>query len=158
MKKKRSKFTESSQKYSCAVCWNIENKDEDSVEVEPDYVLRNFNLCKKHKEEIMQCSVCGSQDTTYKTGISKTGKNAGKPWVAYDCNEPQCKNEKGYPNRTFGFAPKSPTGKPPVVASSTLEKKVDKILAILERNFGSTAIEKNIKEPYETPEEDSSPF
>ena len=58
----------------------------------------------------MDCSFCGSQSTTYKSGISKSGKNAGKHWEGYDCNEPQCKNEKGYPNRTFAPRKKAPMG------------------------------------------------
>lgn len=93
----------------------------------------------------MQCSVCGSQDTTPKQGISKSGKNAGQPWKAYDCNEPQCKNEKGYPSRTFVpmARPKAPVGNSvagnsaPAV-SGNLEKKIDRILAILEKNLGKT--------------------
>jgi len=97
----------------------------------------------------MQCSVCGSQDTKFVQGVSK---KTGKPWQAYDCNEPQCKNEKGYANRTFGFAPKSPNGKPPV-ATSTLEKKVDKILAILVKNFGDITVSKK-----EEVNEEENPF
>ena len=92
----------------------------------------------------MDCSVCGSQDTTRKSGISKTGKNVGKPWVAYDCNEPACKQPNGYPSRTFAPTPKAPrnapnaSGRPSGGGSnpiSTLEAKVDKILAILKANF-----------------------
>lgn len=54
----------------------------------------------------MQCGTCGSQDVTLKRGISKSGKNVGKPWTAYDCNEKECKNEKGYPSRTFVPTPR----------------------------------------------------
>lgn len=120
-------------------------------------ILEDFKLCKKHQQEIneyseahMQCSVCGSQDTTRKTGISQ---KTGKPWVAYDCNEAQCKNEKGYPSRTFGFAPKVAVGasnskKEAYVGQvsnpiSTLEAKVDKILAILKANFKDVSVQKD---------------
>jgi hypothetical protein len=137
----------------CVICWNEKNYDpeEENTKVSAEYILRGFIVCKKHKEELeMQCNVCGSQDTKFVQGISK---KTGKPWQAYDCNEPQCKNEKGHANRTFGFAPKSPSGKSPVVASSTLEKKVDKILAILEKNFGSISITKE-----ENVENEENPF
>lgn len=81
------------------------------------------------------CSVCGSQDTTFKSGISKTGKNAGKPWRAWDCNEPQCKNEKGYPNRTFEFTGKPRVqGKPVQVPNGDFQgihRKLDMILNAL---------------------------
>lgn len=98
----------------------------------------------------MECSVCGSQDTKPVSGISK---KTGKPWKAYDCNEPQCKNEKGYPSRTFVPAPRSPR---PVVFNRekpqglTLEQKVDKILAILTANF-KTSKEEPI--PFENSDE-----
>lgn len=82
----------------------------------------------------MQCGACGSQDTTYKKGISKSGKNAGQPWEAYDCNEPQCKNEKGYPSRTFVPRKKSPTGVSTGVSSgnelATINKKLDILLQL----------------------------
>lgn len=90
------------------------------------------------------CSVCGSQDTKFVTGVSK---KTGKPWSAYDCNEPQCKNEKGYPNRTFAFQPKSSVGKSEQ-GTSTLEKKVDQILAILKANFKQVTIEKEEDLPF----------
>ena len=99
----------------------------------------------------MECSVCGSQDTTPKQGISK---KTGKPWKAYDCNESGCKNDKGYPNRTFApFGGKNvATGlKTPnngIVAGS-LEVKIDKILAILNTNFPPNVEETN---------EETSPF
>jgi hypothetical protein len=104
----------------------------------------------------MQCSVCGSQDTTLKQGISKTGKNAGKLWKAYDCNEAQCKNEKGYPSRTFvpmarPQGAKADSGSP-LGDMKTIVTKLDKILAILEKNFGKTVI------AVEEPEETESPF
>lgn len=95
----------------------------------------------------MQCSVCGSQDVSPKSGISK---KSGKPWKAYDCNEPQCKNEKGYASRTFVFMKNSPpqpsnaklgaSGGSVNNPISTLEKKVDKILAILKANFPEVEI------------------
>src|SRR3990167_4803715 len=109
--------------------------------------LEGWNLCCKHKKEKepkMQCSVCGSEETKFVQGISKSGKNIGKPWKAYDCNEPACKNDKGYPNRTFiqiaspraGNGPK--TALPVAVSNPSsidrLEKKVDMILEILRKN------------------------
>ena len=90
----------------------------------------------------MQCSVCGSQDTTFKTGISKSGKNAGKPWRAYDCNEPKCKNEKGYPSRTFAPSPKSPANSGGNLSDlQTIMSKIDRCLAILQANFKSPKTE-----------------
>ena len=82
----------------------------------------------------MQCGTCGSQDTTPKQGISKSGKNIGKPWKAYDCNEKECKNDKGYPSRTFVPMGRQALNTPTPVGNS-LEKKVDQILAILKANF-----------------------
>lgn len=79
----------------------------------------------------MDCSVCGSQDTVIKRGISKAGKNKGLPWTAYDCNEPQCKNEKGYPSRTFVNTPK-PKLNAPIPQSNGdivgLHRKLDAIM------------------------------
>ena len=72
------------------------------------------------------CGTCGSQSTTFKEGVSK---KTGRAWKAYDCND--CKNEKGYPTRTFASNPKRTTA----TTSNSLEKKVDKILAILKANF-----------------------
>lgn len=95
----------------------------------------------------MQCSACGSQDTTPKSGITKTGKNAGKPWKAYDCNEPQCKNEKGYPTRTFVNIPKTQSsGGGSLGDLKEIVSKLDRCLAILEKNFGKVVIEKNEEE------------
>lgn len=90
------------------------------------------------------CGTCGSQDTTFASGISK---KTGKPWTAYDCNEKQCVQANGRPNRTFAFSPKSPVGKvatltPGKFPTSTLEKKVDQILAILVKNFGNVTVQK----------------
>ena len=99
----------------------------------------------------MQCSVCGSQDTKYVTGMSK---KTGKPWAAYDCNEKQCKNEKGYSSRTFVPGPKGAVAKSTPVVSSTLEKKVDEILAILKSNFKSTVLKRELEEQIE----EESPF
>ena len=81
----------------------------------------------------MECSVCGSQDTTPKSGISKTGKNAGKPWKAYDCNEPQCKNDKGYPSRTFvpSARPKALNGNSGTNEFDKINKKLDIIITHL---------------------------
>lgn len=95
-----------------------------------------------------ECSVCGSQDTTYKTGIAKA---TGKPWAAYDCNEPQCKNDKGYPSRTFVKSSK-PKGNAYVPNQSnpisSLEQKVDKILAILKANFPDKSTHKEDEAPF----------
>lgn len=103
----------------------------------------------------MQCSVCGSQDTKFVQGISKSGKNMGKPWKAYECNEPNCKNEKGYPNRTFVNTPRTPgIGKVPTPNGNplaSLEKKVDKILAILNANFPSETHEPIEEQTEESP-------
>ena len=91
----------------------------------------------------MDCGTCGSQDTTFKQGVSK---KTGKPWQAYDCNNPSCKGETGYPSRTFVFTPKSRENGPkghktaPVAQAngSNIEvlKKLDQILEILHENFG----------------------
>jgi len=91
----------------------------------------------------MQCGVCGSQSTTFKEGISKIGKNAGKPWKAYDCNEPQCKNEKGYPSRTFVPMARTAPAKPGVPSNDikSITTKIDRILSILEKNFGKVVVE-----------------
>ena len=95
----------------------------------------------------MECSFCGSQDTTFKTGISKSGKNAGKPWKAYDCNEPQCKNEKGYPNRTWapngGAAVTQKPRQAPVMQPLNIgksDKKLDTILLALKRLCAASQI------------------
>ena len=105
----------------------------------------------------MQCSVCGSQDTTPKQGISK---KTGRPWKAYDCNEPKCVNEKGYPSRTFTFSPKSPATGLKVAFNevsnsslnpqNTIEKKLDEILAILRQNF-KPLVKEEIQEEETTP-------
>jgi len=102
------------------------------------------------------CGTCGSQDTTFKQGISKA---SGKPWKAYDCNEPQCKNDKGYPSRTFVFTPK-PKGSasapqntprsPQTQGNGTLEAKIDQILRILKANFP--------EQETHVPDEESTPF
>lgn len=103
----------------------------------------------------MDCSVCGSQDTTPKSGISK---KTGKPYKGYVCNEPTCVNDKGYPNMTFAPTPRGPQIAPkvgktaPVVsggALNSLEVKVNKILAILQANFPEPEIA--IKEDEGTP-------
>lgn len=100
----------------------------------------------------MQCSVCGSQDTSIKRGVSK--KN-GRAWVAYDCNEPACKNEKGYPNRTFQPTPRTTTATPPQDLT-LIHKKLDKILELIGYKKPKTILEQSeIMEPYE---EESTPF
>lgn len=95
----------------------------------------------------MDCSVCGSQDTTFKQGVGKKG-----PWSAYDCNEPECKNDKGYPNRTFVPRKKAPMATPAPRQSvdlSSVNKKLDLIMKAL-----------NIKTETkpEPVEDDSAPF
>lgn len=100
----------------------------------------------------MQCGTCGSQDTTIKRGMSK---KTGQPWTAYDCNEPQCKNEKGYPSRTFVPTPRKAGASPTPVVSGTLEKKVDQILAILKANFKTEITREEISS---LPEQEDSPF
>lgn len=112
----------------------------------------------------MDCGVCQSQDTTRKTGIAKSGKNIGKPWVAYDCNEPNCKQPNGYPSRTFAPTPKNAPGafktqNKGIVAGgsnpiSTIEAKVDKILAILKANFPPV----EVAEPEEEHGQNEIPF
>ena len=106
----------------------------------------------------MDCGTCGSQDTTIKRGISK---KTGKPYVGYTCNEPTCVNDKGYPNMTFAPAPRGPQNAPkaanPTPRTTGLDpniainKKLDRILAILADNFGEAPIERK-------PEDDSTPF
>lgn len=137
----------------CALCWNEKFFAENPQEIEDcgtlqnEVILREYLLCKKHKEkmeETMDCSFCGSQDTTPSQGVSK---KTGKPWKAVDCNEPKCKNEKGYPNRTFifqkgtggafkpkvgGNVPKNANNGHP---SDAVIKKLDDILKILKANF-----------------------
>lgn len=105
----------------------------------------------------MDCSICGSQDTTMKTGISKTGKNARKPWKAYDCNEPQCKNEKGYPSRTFAPLPRSSGGNFGVPGqmqrvTPNLEGKLEMIYTILATQFPEAV--RKIAERASKPEND----
>lgn len=83
----------------------------------------------------MDCSVCGSQDTKMVTGISK--KN-NRPWKAYECNEPQCKNEKGYPTRTFVNTPKPRLNVPVPQNNGDLalvHKKLDAIMKHLNINL-----------------------
>lgn len=100
----------------------------------------------------MECSFCQSQDTTLKRGVSK---KTGQPWSAYDCNEPNCKNDKGYPNRTFvprsngsrnspnsKFRPSGVSGSnqtsPPYPA---ILEKLDRILNILGDKKEKTEVE-----------------
>ena len=121
-------------------------------ELDPNYLLEEWKLCPKHKLETeeklkMDCSVCGSQDTT---PVSGTSKKTGQPWKAYDCNEKECKNEKGYPSRTFVPTPrgtfKKSFSKPSGGSdqSTLILKKLDLIIKAL-----------NIKE---TVKEEESPF
>lgn len=85
------------------------------------------------------CLKCNSQDTKYVTGVSK--KN-GKPWAAYKCAD--CAEMNWVPIK------KTNGNQNPM---TSLEKKVDQILAILTKNFGNTAIQ---KEAFS--EEETSPF
>ncbi len=86
----------------------------------------------------MDCGTCGSQDTKYVTGISKSGKNAGKKWAAFECQEPNCKNGN-YPSRTFVPIKPSPgnpagnksSGNPGNSNFDVLNKKLDLILSKL---------------------------
>lgn len=113
----------------------------------------------------MQCSVCGSESTTFVQGISK---KTGRPWKAYDCNEPRCKNEKGYANRTFSYTPNGPQNVPNAkfeasyagsqIKKTSLEIKVDQILEILKANFPSKST-KTIEEVNEEIQTESeTPF
>lgn len=100
---------------------------------------------------MMSCAVCQNQDTKYVTGISKTGKNAGKPWAAWECTNPSCVNEKGFRNRTF--VPSGPVRNAPVspqangVTLETLNKKLDLIIKCL-----------GVKETVNVKDEESTPF
>ena len=82
------------------------------------------------------CLKCQSQSTTFKQG---TGKN-GKPYKAYKCDD--C----GEMNWVNSFPKSQAQGKP---AQASLEKKVDKILAILVKNFGNVVVKED---------EEKSPF
>ena len=79
----------------------------------------------------MDCGTCGSQDTVKKTGVSK---KTGQPWTAYDCNESQCKNEKGYPSRTFvptARGPKQNLTPQPMGDMKSIMQKLDYIISCL---------------------------
>lgn len=95
----------------------------------------------------MQCGTCGSQDTTPKSGISK---KTGKPWKAYDCNESACKNEKGYPSRTFAYSVQPTPSKTPNsgTVGVGLEAKIDQILAILKTNFPKVTVHEEETTPF----------
>ena len=85
----------------------------------------------------MDCPKCHSQDTEYKSGMSK---KTGKKWQGYKCVP--CDVMIGMNGMVWGDTPKSPNGNPP--QSNSLEKKVDEILAILKANFKQgTTIEKD---------------
>lgn len=128
----------------CAICHAITNPEGEFGLLSNKVVLENFLVCKKHKETLMaSCQKCGSQDTKF---VSGTSKKTGKPWSGYDCQEPGCVGDTGYPTRTFAFQPKSrqnasngpKTGSnsAPNPPGSSIEKKLDEILEILYENFG----------------------
>ena len=134
MKERKSK--------NCAACnFDLSDFPKESLDI--------LNLCKKHKpkENKMDCPVCGCQDTKFVTG---TAKATGRPWSAYDCQNPSCKNEKGYATRTFVKAQpnqakfsKSPQAP---LMTGNVDKKLDLIISMLKTLQGDMGVTEANKE------------
>ncbi len=96
-------------------------------------ILDLFNLHRKCRKELemAQCA-CGNQDLTYKTG---TSKKTGKKWQGWKC-EP-CDLMMGMNGVPWGARASPPPQNGPKTSpiASSLEAKVDRILAILKNNF-----------------------
>lgn len=105
---------------------------------------------------------CGNQDLEYKSGISK---KTGKKWQGWKCAPCDLMmgmdgipwGDKGSKPKATQNAPqvgKTAYSRPPVNPISTLEAKVDKILAILRAEFPSalsvegTTVEDNDSTPF----------
>jgi len=142
----------------CVICWNQKNPDEFATEVSADYILKEFVVCKKHREELKKeipmsvlCSGCG-KPTTPRT----VPKGPRGPWVANEClngcMNGQYKLTTKAP-RTNQYVPEGQTGVVSANPNSNLEKKIDTILAILKENFPPLAVKEEL-----VSEEDSSPF
>ena len=100
----------------------------------------------------MDCPVCGCQDTKFVQGIAKS---TGRPWSAYDCLNPVCKNEKGYATRTFVRAtPVKAVSKAPL--GNSVDKKLDLIISMLKKLSGDMGIEEANQEL--SVEADKAPF
>ena len=105
----------------------------------------------------MDCPICGCQDTKFVTG---TAKATGRPWSAYDCQNPSCKNEKGFPTRTFVKSQTAKTSKAPQasVMTGSIDKKLDLIISMLktlQMDMGITEANKELSIEAET---NSTPF
>ena len=87
------------------------------------------------------CSKCNSQSTTFKEGISK--KPPFRPWKGYKCDD--C-GDMVFLNAHKALQGSNASGEAP---KTTIEQKIDRILAILEKNFGTVTVEKDT---------DSTPF
>ena len=95
----------------------------------------------------------------------KSGRNAGNPCRVYSCTTQGCVNDKGYPNAVWvpiqNVQPGAlntkfrPSGNVSQTPKSTLEAKVDQILAVLKANFPSQAITTS---NVETINESATPF
>lgn len=91
------------------------------------------------------CNKCQSQDVKWVEFTSKAG-NAVKGWK---CQEKACGNLMFAPRgKASGNASNAKIGASGqgVSTSKGLETKVDRILAILEKNFGKTVIAKDEEE------------
>jgi hypothetical protein len=121
---------------NCACCWNEKNPDENSVECEASWILQEFKVCKKHKEELMAilCSGCGKP-----TSPRTVPKGPRGPWVANECLNGCMTPDGKYKLTTKGSAQQ--TQPQPQNATKTgivgvgIERKIDQILAILKENF-----------------------
>lgn len=150
---------------SCAKCnFNVSDFSDKQV-------YETFNLCRKHSKELkpkenkMDCPVCGCQDTKFVTGIAKSGRNIGQPWSAYDCQNPQCKNEKGFSTRTFvktqpGQAKFATKSKAPIGNLGPNISDIMKELKKMQEFMGmvNPDIEQVNKEMQGEANQDSSPF
>ena len=98
-----------------------------------------------------QCT-CGNQDLEYKSGISK---KTGKKWQGYKCAP--CNLMMGMDGVPWGAKPTNiggPAKQFSVPPSNSIDKKLDKILSILEANLGKANIlHKEFKQNEETEEE-----
>lgn len=131
----------------CAVCF-AEGKEPDAW-LDAKGILELFLVCKKHKLELekeipMAVCSCGNQDLEYKSGISK---KTGKKWQGYKCTP--CDLMMGMDGKPWGAISAKPSfGNSAPAPSNTLEKKVDKILAILETHYGKTVKVEDEETPF----------
>ena len=129
----------------CTICWNEkffkENPDEIAVEVSTEYVLKEWVVCKNHKEELeeelkkekpmaISCSGCG-RPTTPRT----VPKGPRGPWVANECLNGCMTPDGKYKLTTkapVANAQPTPLGtKNSGIVAPDINRKLDQILAIL---------------------------